>query len=140
MPPKAHAKIPFASAAWIDKARQVLEELVVSHGEAGRRFSVCERSTAAPLEVSATGVAAWHFKIDGTSVVVGPGDFPDADVVITADYQTTLPNARLVYTPEILAQRAADRAANPSPNVKGDMAKAPPYLVELHNQLAAVTA
>ena len=69
-----------------------------------------------------------------------PGDFPAADVVITADYQTTLPTARLVYTPEIRAQRAADRAANPSPNVKGDMAKAPPYLVELHNQLAAVTA
>ena len=39
-------------------------------------------------------------------VRVGAGVANDVDVTIRADYEATLPTARLVYTPEILAQRA----------------------------------
>lgn len=136
----AAQKLAFASADWIDEARRILEDLVGARGEDGRRFSVCERFTGAPAEVAVSGVAAWYFKIDGRSVVVGSGELADADVLISADYDATLPAARLVYTPEILAQRATARAATPPPGIKGDMSKAPPYLVELHNRLAVVTA
>lgn len=127
----------FASPAWIDEARRILQDLVGRLGEEGRSFSVCERFTDAPVEVASDGTAAWHFRIDGRRVEVGSGALEDADVQIKADYQATLPAARLVYTPEIVAQR---RAAGPRPGVQGDMAKAPPYLVELHNRLAVVTA
>lgn len=133
-------KLAFASPGWVDEARRVLEDLVSTHGEAGRRFSVCERFTSAPADIAPSGTAAWYFRIDGKSVAVAAGEIADADVEITADYQTTLPVARLVYTPEILAAGATQRAAAPPPRIKGDMSKSPPYLVELHNRLALVTA
>lgn len=133
-------KLAFASRAWVDAARAILEDLVSRHGEPGRCFSVCERFTGAPSDVAHSGIAAWHFRIDGQSVIVGEGEVGDADVVITADYNATLPNARLVYTPEVLAQRAAERAHGARPGVVGDMSKAPAYLVDLHNRLAVVTA
>lgn len=132
-------KLDFASAAWIDEARVVLEELVGRLGEDGRSFSVCEIFANAPRHVAASGTAAWHFYIDGRTVRVGAGVANDVDVTIRADYEAALPAARLVYTAEILAERARARPA-PSPVVSGDMNRAPAYLVELHNRLAAVTA
>jgi len=133
-------KLTFASAPWIAEARRVLEDLVSNHGEDGRRFSLCERFSDAPRDIAPSGVAAWYFRIDGKSVTVSAGEIPDADVEISADYQATLPVARLVYTPEILAARRATAEQAPPPGRKGDMSKAPPYLVELHNRLALVTA
>ena len=59
---------------------------------------------------------------------------------VRADYAATLPVARQVYTPEFLAKRAADRAAGKAPPANPAMSKAPRYLVELHNRLAAITA
>jgi hypothetical protein len=130
-------KLEFASAAWIAEARRILEALVAAHGEPGRRFSVCEVFTDAPAEVAPSGVASWHFRIDGKTVEAGPGTIDGPDVLISADYAATLPNARLVYTPEILAQR---RAARSDGARSGGGPKAPRYLVELHNRLAVLTA
>lgn len=133
-------KLVFASEAWVDEARRILEELVAAHGEASAAFSVCEVFSDTPPEADPSGTAAWHFYIDGETVRVGQGEVDDTDVKIRADYTATLPTARLVYTPEILAQRAKAREQGPNPNVEGDMGKAPPWLVELHNQLAVITA
>ena len=130
----------FAGPDWINAARSILEDLVRTHGEPGRTFSVCETFTGAPPEVASSGTAAWHFQIDGKTAKVGPGPLPEADVQIRNDYTATLPVARLVYTPEVLARRAADRESGKAPPAAPGMAKAPPYLVELHNRLAAVTA
>lgn len=136
----APAKLAFASPAWIAEARRILEELVAAHGRQDRRFSLCERFTDAPREIAPSGMAAWHFRIEGKSVEAGPGEIPDAEVTITADYDETLPVARLVYTPEVLAERAARQAEGPQPDRQGDMSRAPRYLVELHNRLALITA
>ena len=133
-------KVDFAGAAWVDAARAVLEELVAEHGEEGARLSVCEAFTDAPARVAASGTAAWHFTIDGKSVLVGQGELEDADIVIRADYETALPGARTVYTPEFLAQRESMPPAETPPGVKGDLGALPPWLVELHNRLAVVTA
>jgi hypothetical protein len=138
-------KFPFAGPAWIDVARDVLTDLVTRHGEEGRTFSVCEIFTNAPTEVAPSGVAAWHFVIDGKSVIVGAGERAGTDATIRADYQAALPVARLIYTPEFLAKRAAKAAAEraasgASPNAEGNTKEAPPYMVELHNRMAAVTA
>jgi hypothetical protein len=137
MQPPPKAPLVFVSPTWIEAARSILETLVAEHGEPGWRFSICERFTDAPPDVASGGLAAWWFRIDGRTVQVGAGAIEGAEVTITADYDATLPSARLVYTPEILAHR---RAAGPRPGVDGDMSKAPPYLVELHNRLAVLTA
>ena len=133
-------KVDFASAAWIVAARSVLEDLVRTHGEPGKRFSVCEVFTDAPAHVAPAGVAAWHFRIDGGRVEVGAGAADGVDVTIRADYASTLPSARLVYTPEVLEARAKAPPPENPPSIEGDMSKAPPYLIELHNRLAVITA
>jgi len=132
-------KLIFASDAWVDAARDILEELVSLHGQMGRKYSCCERFTGAPAELSDTGVVAWHFRIDGTAVSAQRGEVSDVDLLVTADYTATLPLARLIYTPEILAQRQEDGPA-PHVTMEGDRSKSPAYLIELHNRLAAVTA
>ena len=133
-------KVDFASAAWVDMARTVLEELVAEHADDDTRFSVCEAFTDAPSRVAASGTAAWHFTINGKNVTVGQGELDEADIVIRADYQTSLPGARTVYTPEFLAQRESMPPPEIPPEIKGDTSALPPWLVELHNRLAVVTA
>lgn len=136
-------KLDFAGSAWVDKATKVLEALVNEHGQEETSFSVCEVFTDAPADVSASGTAAWYFYIEGKSVRVGLGEEVGTDVRIQADYESSLPNVRLVYTPEVLEEmraNAEERSANTSSSVEGDMSKAPPYLVELHNQMAPLTA
>ena len=132
-------KVAFASADWIDEAKSVLEDLVAKHGEAGKRFSVCEVFSGAPQDIAPSGTAAWHFYIDGRSVTAGAGEVDDADVTIRADYEETLPAARLVLTPEVLAERAANPPESAA-TMEGGMSQAPPYLIELHNRLALITA
>ena len=136
-------KLDFAGSVWVDKATKVLEALVNEHGQEETSFSVCEVFTDAPADVSASGTAAWYFYIEGKSVRVGLGEEVGTDVRIQADYESSLPNVRLVYTPEVLEEmraNAEERSANTSSSVEGDMSKAPPYLVELHNQMAPLTA
>ncbi len=137
------AKVPFASAAWVDIARRVLEDLVSQHGEDGQDFSICEAFAGAPEGIAdADGFAAWHFHIDGKSVRVGTGRVDDADIRIQATWELALPNARMVYTPELLAEwkkTPPERPADPNEKIEGDMANLPPYLLELHNRMAVVT-
>ena len=136
-------KLDFAGSAWVDKATKVLEALVNEHGQEETSFSVCEVFTDAPADVSASGIAAWYFYIEGKSVRVGLGEEVGTDVRIQADYESSLPNVRLVYTPEVLEEmreNTEERSANSSSSVERDMSKAPPYLIELHNQMAPLTS
>ena len=135
------AKVDFASAAWVDAARTVLEDLVAAHPDETLKCSVCEVFTNAPAHVAPSGTAAWHFYIDGASVTVDSGERDDVDLRLGGDYQEALPGARTVYTPEYLAERAKQE---PDPevqaNIQGDMSILPPWIVELHNRLAPITA
>ena len=137
------AKVPFASAAWVDIARGVMEDLVSRHGEDGEKYSVSEAFAEAPKEIAdADGFAAWHFHVDGKSVRLGTGRATDADVQIQATWELSLPGARLVYTPELLAEwerNPPERPADPNQKIEGDMANLPRYLVELHNRMAVIT-
>ncbi len=133
-------KVAFASSAWVDFARAVLEDLVAKHCETGKSYSVGEVFTDAPsgiADVDATAVA-WHFRIVDKTVTVGEGEITDADMNVRVDYDSVLPLVRLVYTPEMLA-----RAERNPPQVEGastgDRSNMPSYLVELHNRLAVVT-
>ena len=135
-------KVHFASAAWVDAARVVLEDLVAEHCDDDTKLSVCEAFTDAPPHVAASGTAAWYFYIEGKSVTVGVGEVDDTDVTIRADYVMALPGARAVYTPEYLAERAANPPPppEPPPEIKGDTSTFPAWLVELHNKMAVITA
>ncbi len=136
-------KVAFASPAWIEIARGVLEDLVSEHGKEGQAFSICESFAEAPSEIADDdGFAAWHFYIDGKSVRVGQGRADDTDAQIQATWELVLPVARLVYTPELLADWAKnppERPKDPNASQTGDMTKMPPYLLELHNHMAKVT-
>ena len=124
-------KVDFASTAWIDVARGVLEELAAQYGKPGARFSLCEVFTKAPPSIALSGTAAWHFYVDGTSVSVGAGEVDDADVKIRTDYDGVLPRARQYYTPEILAERATQPPEAGFDSVEGDMSLVPEYLGNL---------
>lgn len=136
-------KVAFASPAWIEIARGVLEDLVSEHGKEGQAFSICESFAEAPAEIAdEDGFAAWHFYIDGKSVRVGQGRVDDTDAQIQATWELVLPVARLVYTPELLADWAKnppERPKDSNASQTGDMTKMPPYLLELHNHMAKVT-
>ena len=136
-------KVPFASPAWVEIARGVLEELVSEHGQEDQSFSICEAFAEAPADIAdEDGFAAWNFYIDGKSVRVGSGRVVDTDVQIQATWELVLPVARLVYTPELLAEWAKnppERPTDPNASQLGDMTMVPPYLMELHNRLAVVT-
>jgi len=127
-------KLMFVSPEWIDEARRALEDLVAEHGEDGTGFSVCEQFTDAPSEIAdEMGRATWHFIIDGTKVTVDAGKIARADQFIRADYQQTLPLARMVYTEEMIAEAREREEAGDAPVIPG-------YLSELHNRLAVRTA
>ena len=138
--PNVTEKVTFASPAWVDIARTVLEELVAAHGETGKSFSVCEVFTDAPPGMAGADAttAAWHFRIVDKTVSVGEGEIVDADMNVRVDYESLLPLARLVYTPEMLA----DMERNPPQfqgAATGDRSNMPPYLAALHNRLAVAT-
>ncbi len=137
---QAAEKVDFAGEAWVARVREVLEELVAAHAENDTKLSVCEVFTDAPATVAASGTAAWHFYIDGKSVRVATGEVDDADVTIRADYETALPGARAVYTPEYLAQMESMPPPEKPPQIEGDTSAFPPWLVELHNRMAVITA
>ncbi len=136
-------KVPFASPAWVEIARAVLVELVAQHGQPGERYSIYEAFVDAPPAISdADGCAAWYFRVDGKHVEVGIGRPEDVDIKVQATWEISLPGARLVYTPELLAQWAQNPPKPPpDPNRKidGDMGSLPSYLTELHNRLAVLT-
>lgn len=133
-------KVEFGSTAWIDAARRELEELTATHGESGVRFSLCEVFTDAPTHLAPSGTLAWHFYIDAKNVKVGTGEIDDATVTVRTDYQGVLPQARLVYTPQVLEERASQPPGANFDSVEGDLGLTPAYITELHNRLAILTA
>ena len=135
--------VVFASPAWVDLARVVLDDLVTQYEQRGITFSICEKFMDAPPEFAdKRGVAAWHFYVNGNDVRVGRGSVADTDVRIRASWALALPGARQVYTPEFLAEQQKNPTPipdDPHRSIEGDMSKAPSWLMELHNRLAVMT-
>ena len=109
----------------------------------GRRIATLEAFAEAPQEIAdAEGFAAWYFYVDGKDVRVGTGRVTDTDVQIQATWELALPSARLVYTPELLAEwekNPPQRPPDPNEKVEGDTSVFPAYLAELHNRMAVIT-
>ena len=128
----------FASPEWLEHARDVLERLVAQQGSPGVSFSICEVFTNAPegLVGPEPTSAAWYFRIKDNTVVVGAGVIDDADLNFRIDYERALPAARRVY-PAFLGTLLMPIVHLVS-YLRGKPG-APAYLLDLHNQLAAVT-
>ena len=138
---KNKTKFNFVSHEWVDQAEIILNDLVSQFGVEGVSFSVCETFSDAPKEIDASGVASWHFYIDGKSVRVGKGKVENVDVKINFDYAKASVIAKVVYTEEIIAKQKGDLAlVKKNLEKKGKVVKEPPkYLSELHNRLALLT-
>ena len=136
-------KHPFVSPGWVGLAATGLTELIAKHGEEGVKYSVCEAFVDAPSAFAdSEGFAAWHFFVDGKNVRVSSGRVDDTDIYIQATWETSLPGAKLVYTPELIAERTKNPPKAPDdPNlmIRGDMSSLPSYLGELHNVMAVAT-
>ena len=135
-------KFNFVSDKWVDQAEIILNDLVSQFGEEGVSFSVCETFFDAPKGIDTSGVASWHFFIEGKSVRVGKGKVEDVDVKIKFDYAKASVIAKVVYTEEIIAKQKEDLAlVKKNLEKKGKVVKEPPkYLTELHNRLALLTS
>ena len=135
-------KFNFVSDKWVDQAEIILNDLVSQFGEEGVSFSVCETFFDAPKGIDTSGVASWHFFIEGKSVRVGKGKVEDVDVKINFDYAKASVIAKVVYTEEIIAKQKEDLAlVKKNLEKKGKVVKEPPkYLTELHNRLALLTS
>ena len=139
---KEKTKFEFVSNEWVDQATIILEDLVSQFGKEGVSFSVCETFTDAPKHIDHSGVASWHFYINGCSIKVGKGKVEDTDVKINFDYQKASVIAKVVYTEEIIAKQKKDLVlVKRNLEKKGKIVKEPPeYLSELHNRLALLTS
>jgi hypothetical protein len=135
-------KFEFVSNEWIDQAKIILNDLVSQFGEEGVSFSVCETFSDVPKAIHTSGIASWHFYIDGKSVRVGKGKVADVDVKINFDYAKASIIAKVFYTEEIIAkQKEETEKAKEASAIAGKGFKEPPdYLPELHNRLALLTA
>ena len=139
---KKKTKFSFVSDEWVDQAEIILNDLVTQFGVEGVSFSVCETFFDAPKEIDASGVASWHFYIDGKSVRVGKGKVEDVDVKIKFDYVKASVIAKITYTEEIITkQKKETEKVKKNIEIAGKGFKEPPgYLQELHNRLALLTA
>ena len=134
-------KFKFVSNEWVDQANNILNDLVSQFGVEGVSFSICETFSDAPKKIDASGVASWHFFIEGKSVRVGKGKVEDVDVKINFDYAKASVIAKVVYTEEIInKQKEEAKKAKEALATSGKEFKEPPdYLPKLHNRLALLT-
>ena len=139
---KKKTKFNFVSDEWVDQAEIILNDLVSQFGVEGVSFSVCETFSDAPQAIHTSGIASWHFYINGKSVRVGKGKVEDVDVRINFDYVKASVIAKITYTEEIMTkQKEETEKAKEALAIAGKGFKEPPdYLPELHNRLALLTA
>lgn len=139
---KEKSQFEFVSDEWVEQARIILKDLVSKFGVEGVSFSVCETFTDAPKNIDASGIASWHFYIDGKSVRVGKRKVEDVDVKINFDYAKASVVAKVIYTEEIVAkQKEEAEKVKEALAIAGKGFKKPlDYLPELHNRLALLTA
>ncbi len=131
------SKFALASPDWLDLLREILSDLVQTHGQPGESFSMCEVFLGAPpgsVGYTADGRSTWYLEINGKHLVVAPGERSDVDLKLTLDYAGTLPFSRHVVLendPGVLQPQIEKTEGNPE--------LTPSYITELHNLLAPRT-
>ena len=142
-------RVEFGSDAWLDAARNYLNERFEQHGASitDERIAVCEQYTAAPPHLAdANGQVAFHIVIDRTGVTAARGAISAADVTITADYNKSQWAATAVYEqiPERAArlQRETQHLFGQIHDIRGGFPEVPTVfavLSGLHDHMARLT-
>ena len=96
-------KVEFASPAWVDAARECIEELTKAQDLSAVSVTFCEEFTDPPAHLCPTGASVgWHLTVSEGKLEVAAG-VVDADLKIIADYTKALALARATH-----AEIAAD--------------------------------
>lgn len=137
-------KVEFAGPEWIEAIRAKLRRFAEAAGP-DLKLSICEVFTSPPshLDPSGSGKIAWHCRIEDGRFHFAYGEVDDVDIKNIADYQTILPFARMMLTPDSRPQyetMTAEAMASGKLTRIGDHAKIPPSLHGLHNEMAEITA
>ena len=141
-------KLEFASAEWVDAMRRIVEEQLRETDLSGIAFSFSEEFTDPPEHLREPGAKSigWYLRIAEGKVEVGRGVLESADSRVIADYQTTLPLARMVFgdNPQLAKEAAAlvaEATAAGRMRREGDPAAgARVPLAGLHDEIARLTA
>jgi hypothetical protein len=138
----------FCSAAWLDELRHYMTKAVADLGDEvdGVQFALAEVFTGAPPHLALPGDerVGWWLAIDGRDVQVGLGIRDDIERTTTADYETTVPIARTIYSEDPDAAEAA-RKRHAERVERGELPATPippvllPALMGLHDHLARRT-
>ena len=114
-------RFEFASPAWVDAARECIEELSRDQDLASVSLSFCEEFTDPPAHLCPTGGSiGWHLIVSEGKVEVAAG-VVDADLKIIADYTKALALARATHA-EIAADPKSKETASKFRR-EGDLAK-----------------
>lgn len=138
----------FVSEKWVSLARAYLQARLdqADTRADGAQFSLCEIMTDCPAHFGLPGnVAAWHARLVGGRLTVGPGEIDGADFNVRGDYQKVLQVARTSYDDDKARRRAlrevTHRNGGPAASTSGEVASGASAWVfaGLHDFLAART-
>ena len=142
-------QLAFCSQAWVDYARRYLQRASANADLSGVSVTFNEVFTDAPSELDhdSDGRVGWYLRVHDGKLEVDRGILEAADLRITADYATTLPLARMVFSgnPDSVQEAArlvavATEAGKMHRDGDEGVLATLPWLVKLHDVLAERTA
>lgn len=145
----AEQRFEFASRAWLEALGGVMHAAFARAGGAppGERLSFSHEYSDPPAHLAdGVGRIGWSIRIADGALRYAPGPVDDADVAVVADYASLLPLSRLVYgeDAEARARGAASVgelvAAGKVVVCRGDLACAPRFFEDVHDEIARRTA
>lgn len=95
-------EVPFASAAWVKEAGEVLREAADRHRDGLRDvapFTICEVTHNAPAWLHAGSKLAWHARFNGGRFEVASGELPTAECTfkVAGDHSLISNACRILY-------------------------------------------
>ncbi|XOV86357.1 MAG: hypothetical protein ACFHX7_15485 [Pseudomonadota bacterium] len=144
-----HTRHEFCSDDWVKATRHYVTTAARGADLSGLKVSFNEVFTSAPSHLGANedGLIGWFIRVEDGAIEVGKGILDQADLRITADYDTVVPLARTVFEGDAKAAAAAQQTiaaatADGRFRREGDesaMASLT-FLAGLHDALATMTA
>lgn len=140
----------YVSPEWLDAVKLIVTNLLQDQDLRTLDYVICEDLTGPPPGRANTvaGTLSWYLHIRGNNIEVHAGPVDDAHIRIVADYATHHELSRRVWAgnPEAIAASQHQRqlaTANGKLRIDGDLAAAPPVVLELiaqlHDPVAAIT-
>jgi hypothetical protein len=138
-------KFEFGSRPWTEKLRDAIQRAVDEAG-LSTDYAFSEVYIDPPDHLAEPGVTlGWCARIRGQYVdfTFEPAD--DVDFQVTTDYEAVLPLARMVFAgvddADVVRERmVGELVASGKLAVKGDRTRRPPYLENIHDDMAKITA